>query len=552
MKKQRFKVLLIIFFLATGLMFQSAAIAQSDVFFRGGEDNLDREDLGGYNLNNQIFGQDVAPLGDGLLVFAALGAGYAVVRRKRKRTLVFMMALLSLLGLNQCKKNVDTINPGNLGETVHIRVNVNGAKHDVNPNTGVVVYTEGDKIYVGNGNQYLGELTYESGAFSGEITKPEAGEYLHFYFVGGLTLQNHSSTSKKVEISDQSSSLPVLSYGRSTRAYTDESAVYSCTLLNKCALVKFVLDKGTNGSVKVNDMATTAFINFHVTDPDHAITFDDNYDEIALNSESETVKWGILLTQEAVNGANVHIGDDFYKINVPKIEANDYVSSGIRIDNRGVALSVSDSKKVYFSPGNLQYNPGTKSWKFADNQYEYIGGANSNISPTYNGWLDLFGWGTGANPTNSSVENNDYADFTDWGDKCGDPTGHGYEWETLTWLEWQYLFEHYKNGRSTVNDVFGYVVLPDDVTTDVASSYTDAEWEVLEAQGALFFPAAGMREGTEVGDKDGGNYWSKLPYSDSKAYKFGFYWNEYYVIGTDKYFGLSVRLVRYAGYTLPR
>lgn len=38
---------------------------------------------GGYNLNNQTFGQDPAPLGSGLLILTAIGAGYAVVRRKR-------------------------------------------------------------------------------------------------------------------------------------------------------------------------------------------------------------------------------------------------------------------------------------------------------------------------------------------------------------------------------------------------------------------------------------------------------------------------------------
>ncbi|MBO2523165.1 MAG: hypothetical protein CW336_04805 [Bacteroidetes bacterium] len=38
---------------------------------------------GGYNLNNQTFGQDPAPLGSGLLILTAIGAGYAAVRRKR-------------------------------------------------------------------------------------------------------------------------------------------------------------------------------------------------------------------------------------------------------------------------------------------------------------------------------------------------------------------------------------------------------------------------------------------------------------------------------------
>ncbi len=34
---------------------------------------------GGYNLNNQTFGQDPAPLGSGLLILTAIGAGEPIV-----------------------------------------------------------------------------------------------------------------------------------------------------------------------------------------------------------------------------------------------------------------------------------------------------------------------------------------------------------------------------------------------------------------------------------------------------------------------------------------
>ena len=63
-------------------------------------------------------------------------------------------------------------------------------------------------------------------------------------------------------------------------------------------------------------------------------------------------------------------------------------------------FSVGEGKTVTFSPGNLQYHPANDEWRFAQSQLDYIGEANSNISDTYNGWLDLFGWGTGAYATN--------------------------------------------------------------------------------------------------------------------------------------------------------
>ena len=57
-------------------------------------------------------------------------------------------------------------------------------------------------------------------------------------------------------------------------------------------------------------------------------------------------------------------------------------------------FSVSANKQVYFSKGNLQYQASTDTWRFAENQYDYVGEGNENKSATYDGWIDLFGWGT--------------------------------------------------------------------------------------------------------------------------------------------------------------
>ena len=87
-------------------------------------------------------------------------------------------------------------------------------------------------------------------------------------------------------------------------------------------------------------------------------------------------------------------------------------------------FSVSATKQVHFSQGNLQYQASTNTWRFAEHQYDYVGtqtadycgfyggnvsgSDNRNISSTYNGWIDLFGWGTGSNPTLSSTSFEDY------------------------------------------------------------------------------------------------------------------------------------------------
>jgi hypothetical protein len=85
----------IIFAIAIVLTMTFCANAQSDGFFRGGNDysygNRDGDGLPGvpssspdngyYNYNTT----DVpAPLGTGLLVMTALGAGYAMAKRRKK------------------------------------------------------------------------------------------------------------------------------------------------------------------------------------------------------------------------------------------------------------------------------------------------------------------------------------------------------------------------------------------------------------------------------------------------------------------------------------
>ena len=101
-------------------------------------------------------------------------------------------------------------------------------------------------------------------------------------------------------------------------------------------------------------------------------------------------------------------------------------------------FSVSATKQVHFSQGNLQYQASTNTWRFAEHQYDYVGtqtadergnyggnvsgSDNRSISSTYSGWIDLFGWGTGSNPTLSSTSYMDYGTFVDWG---GNPISNG-------------------------------------------------------------------------------------------------------------------------------
>lgn len=456
-----------------------------------------------------------------------------------KKITLALLALVLVFGLSQCKKNVETVSYVQ-SNGVHITLYVDGgSRADVTPANGQVTFATGDVIYVGNDEKYCGSLSYSSGAFSGTVTPTSEEDYLHFYFAGGLTPSTTptagTTTSFTVSIANQSSSLPVLSYGKSTVKYTSSATAYTSTLLNKCALVKFALTNGTDEDVTVAGMKTTATIDFATP----GITPTATTGEVTLYSESDTEKWAILLPQDAVDDATVTIGSADYTADVPAIAANDYVTSGIEIDNAPAVdyvFSVSGSKTVHFSPGNLQYKSG-EGWRFAEHQYDVIGSWNTSD------WVDLFGWGTwgeGKNPLNESTNYEDYQWSTDF---QGMLDGYN-DWFTLSKDQWQYILDNSTMGRSSVAGVNGYVIRPDGNTTAVSSSYTAEAWAVEEAAGSVFLPAAGYRGGTNVyGVGDNGRCWSSTPEGGNHAW---YLYNDY-VANVDyggRQRGNSVRLVR--------
>lgn len=219
-------------------------------------------------------------------------------------------------------------------------------------------------------------------------------------------------------------------------------------------------------------------------------------------------------------------------------------------------FSVSATQQVYFSKGNLKYSNGT--WSFHEHQYDRCFNSNINVSSYYTstGTFDLFGWGTsgwnngnhwympyntdkdtytmdvghGYGPTDGSSYQYDLtgayaeADWA-WHNAISNGGNTAHQWRTLTQAEWIYLFNtradaSSKWGNGRVNGVNGLIVLPDTWTLPTgltftsgisswANSYTLAQWDEMEAAGAVFLPAAGNRSGTTVEYVDYcGRYWS--------------------------------------------
>lgn len=235
--------------------------------------------------------------------------------------------------------------------------------------------------------------------------------------------------------------------------------------------------------------------------------------------------------------------------------------------NRGLFTINSSGNKVRFSQGNLQYQASSGTWRFAANQYDYIGKAAGNTTaasgrPTQTAWIDYFGWGTsGYNykyPYMISGTPADYGDGNntitgteyDWGIHNAISNGGNVPnlWRTLAKEEWQKLLNRTTTintigGYATVAGLRGFILIPDEFVDPMKNNgsgafvgfsstgfnqniYTADDWEKMEAMGAIFLPAAGFNNvnssgvGTVSNVDSQGDYWSTTNYSTSQALSF--------------------------------
>ena len=268
-------------------------------------------------------------------------------------------------------------------------------------------------------------------------------------------------------------------------------------------------------------------------------------------------------------------------------------------------FSVSETQQVYFSQGNLQYQPSNNKWVFASEQYEYIGEDNKNVSRDYNGWIDLFSWGASGyehgavcyQPYNVGVIRvgasyypdtknyyaygkpksnlNDQDGKADWGYNpiVNGGSKENFGWRTLTKDELAYVFEQRKTksgiryAKALVNGVRGVILLPDDwersyyklkktnkANADfIENRLNESQWDVVESHGAVFLPAAGTRltyvsnmvQKTDTGNVNNcGCYWTATASGSEKSCCLYFGSNNFDCHNEhERYSGYSVRLV---------
>ena len=248
-------------------------------------------------------------------------------------------------------------------------------------------------------------------------------------------------------------------------------------------------------------------------------------------------------------------------------------------------FDIGNGKQIRFSCGNLQYTTqgehscadGTTqkgTWRFAPAQYETRGEDNLLAGESFEGWTDLFGWGTSGwsggitacEPWSTDKNNNRYhagGDYrqnltdnyanADWGvyNAIANGGNNPQQWRTLTQQEWQYLLNHARWTRCTIQTagepVSGLLLMPADsllpegitlamqhtyatgnvqrLTYDTAEDnvLTTEQLAQLETHGAVFLPNTGVRS-SEKRDKlydiTQGKYWSSTAFNNKEDAQF--------------------------------
>ncbi len=269
-------------------------------------------------------------------------------------------------------------------------------------------------------------------------------------------------------------------------------------------------------------------------------------------------------------------------------------------------FSVGDGLQVRFSQGNLQYRAESDTWRFAENQWDYLGITGGNATEQAKradqaNWIDLFGWGTSGQETINEGNNPRYQPWQAAGAreeyKPGNRSnvnfaqGSGYEesdwayhnkiqnagnavhqWWCLSHQQWTFLLNTRDNaaslkGEGKVHGKNGLILLPDDwswADSEVASAVEAADgftwtpgnsawanvipddlWTILEKHGAVFLPCPGYRTGVTINNVgSNGYYWTSTQPAVHWGYYINISSNSVSVAYADRNNGYSVRPVQ--------
>lgn len=518
----------------------------------------------------------------------------------KKITVLSVVAILLLF--SQCKKkNVLTVENNDDGVYITLNAGYNG-KTSFIPNTCEFVWSNGatEYIYVGGSSHYncMGKLSgvgtgTSSMMFTGTLTiTPNEGEKLYFFYLGKGSEKTGSELTT-LDFSTQSGLLNDvtdfhIAIGESV--YSSGITNYSTTLEMKMSIAFFDVSGLYDETVYLHgdDVYSTAtvnyktgkitgttkgYINLGIADADKFVAL------IPSTSTATVLKFDSNShTGEITFNGGIQAGRYYSTVSNEALEVNttplpEGVTPGL--------FSISATQMVRFSKGNLQYQASTNTWRFADNQWNFVGGRdyqtntrygnvgynyNNYISSTYSGWIDLFGWATsgynhGAVCYQPYGTNSVFADYSaygqvgynlydnngtaDWGyNKISNGGNENDSWRTMKNEEWMYLLNDrvtisgIRNANAIVNDVNGLILLPDDWNESIyeltsvnntqaipiTNNISSLDWsEIFEQNGAVFLPETGFRLQNKPNEPYYRNYYGYNSQNELWPGR-GFYW----------------------------
>lgn len=249
-------------------------------------------------------------------------------------------------------------------------------------------------------------------------------------------------------------------------------------------------------------------------------------------------------------------------------------------------FSVSPTKKVRFSQGNLMYTGfGTHSvadggraegtWRFGYNQYYTSNDFNSN-SDYSTQWIGSFSWGTsgwssGANnykPYQFGGYYQDYYPGGNWENNLTGPFAYAdwgvynailnggnqpQQWRTLSAEEWDYLLNQRRGhavkwGIAQVNGSNGLVILPDKwnlpeglefnegfgLSSTALNKYSPQQWKQMEEAGAVILSS----------NYNYGSFWTSSAYSIAASQYLSFSLTTTGITQLERFGRCNVRLVK--------
>ena len=534
----------------------------------------------------------------------------------KKLTFILVLAMLALL--TQCKKEDPTQDNPSDGIQMILKANNGGSKTSFGPD-GAISWSANDVIYVVAGGQCVGSVTNGAGGgstFTGTLSGiTTSGTYdFHYYYVGNQTIANNATsftmnftnqegtlahlgdfhvghgvqsgvevtTGTPVTAQTNMSSLVSMAYfNTSCMAETDDKVFFYGDNINNQLSIDFstntpTYNKVNSGWICAGTASTGAYV---MLLPNHTDGTEELDTDITFVSKRTTgtcngvFNYGIVPGRFYCAGGNTN--------NPISVSATSYYPGALR----GV-FSISATETVHLSQGNLQYigSDATPYWKFADHQWESLGGTTGQFSDATNVDRDLFGWGTGNNPNLVSTNNADYATYTDWGTNAIANGGNTANmWHSLYCAQWRYILQTRaastiggtSNARMTMAYLFGTIhgaiLFPDDYTHPAGiavpvginctsyfdqgfkdswggNRYTAEEWAQMEAAGAVFLPTTDNRSGTSMSNAVLiGFYWTPTIFDEAKAFSLAFSGNGGIDAGNSygyRYTGHAARLVR--------